>query len=1231
MKKIRKAFTITELVIVIAVIAILAAVLIPTFTNVIRRAKISSDTQTVASLNTALSAYAVDHAVDSEEDLRAVFDGTYGEGFYDSLRPESAQYGYHYWYDTRSGRLELSRSGDLAEGEMASAQAFASLAFAEGGAPSFAGAGLRASLKEGYVLLDKGGSAVADTLSALDTLADAEDYLSAVQKAGKLGTEDASLQEPLHAALQSTAILTDAGAFRFAGESAVQLQIAPNVTKLSGALYIYDESAGEVTQTQAGEAQPVVYAAEGRFVLPESVSLVDSYALYFAGGNAVFLEVPAEADMMHLFSANGTNATIVRVGDSAAYTISGGTIYANGQPLEGSLAITHAVRSFEIGVMGGENLGGTYSVALDAISGPLAMYAYNFVAEDGGTLVSDSRVSWAIESQPGGAGAKIDEDGAITDIAAGETMIKATSVQNPDVSARFTIRIGAVINQSSVIFVGGNLTQIDGVTREVKIEKDYVGEFSYEVNTVTNYPDIAVDGSYTLISDSAYVEVVGNVVSVYPGAESFTLTLQYDKYNVSQSFNFIVKEIVSEFECIAPTWENIGTYLYKVGNTNAIDTGLLWQFTGLHTEYGLSDEEIGIVIEVVNAYDGQTLSNRGSQQAAQSAGGLQYYQSGSMIGFAGQGVVRVNITAQNEGSALNSITVPMEILDGYNVTSYAELQANSDSNKMILRDIELERYNYSNAYVVNGATLYGNGFLLDGTDAQRPSQMQWHVLISVYDAVVDNVRIVGQPFPEVDWSNSPYAGYTLSLYGSYCELYNSYLYGSRAPLFVQCGTAFVGNTVLEGGVLANAVLECSAVTLENVTTIQNVDSESIKENGITEENLGIGLGIFVNESVVDTITITLKGDFRQYNWISTGLVSEIKDPTYRSLADYLVNNADAFKHQIDGAVAVNAGIVFHGERTNPQSAIIDARDEEIKAQIPYHADTMLSATIYSISAGADISDRTDSNAFKRTLASLPSRPKLSLDVSGIAPEFEPQVSGNTLQLTLTEGAFTLTGGSLPIAGYFYGRPILSDLILLSASADGGETLPSLTVGIDDPRNVEFYVKISMSESYTADGELQSQPQTYVYTFILNTILDLEDAQLISSGGGENFYVSVSVVEGCGKGADYRTAAYILDGLVIKDYNEAGEYVEMDFSGYTSLPEQLKIKSFSGGQMSSADKYELKIYDGKLLIVSVGASNEKGSETMKVVLTWEGKNGKSLEITLNYSFTGSTRHISESSL
>ena len=56
MRKSKKGFTIVELVIVIAVIAILAAVLIPTFANLIRQANKSSDTQLVKNMNTILSA-----------------------------------------------------------------------------------------------------------------------------------------------------------------------------------------------------------------------------------------------------------------------------------------------------------------------------------------------------------------------------------------------------------------------------------------------------------------------------------------------------------------------------------------------------------------------------------------------------------------------------------------------------------------------------------------------------------------------------------------------------------------------------------------------------------------------------------------------------------------------------------------------------------------------------------------------------------------------------------------------------------------------------------------------------------------------------------------------------------------------------------------------------------------------------------------------------------------------
>ena len=54
MKNNRKGFTITELVIVIVVIAVLAAVLIPTFASLIRKANVSADTQLARNLNTAL-------------------------------------------------------------------------------------------------------------------------------------------------------------------------------------------------------------------------------------------------------------------------------------------------------------------------------------------------------------------------------------------------------------------------------------------------------------------------------------------------------------------------------------------------------------------------------------------------------------------------------------------------------------------------------------------------------------------------------------------------------------------------------------------------------------------------------------------------------------------------------------------------------------------------------------------------------------------------------------------------------------------------------------------------------------------------------------------------------------------------------------------------------------------------------------------------------------------------
>lgn len=60
-KKLKKGFTIVELVIVIAIVAILAAVLVPTFANIIDKANVSADTMLVRNLNTALKADNQEH------------------------------------------------------------------------------------------------------------------------------------------------------------------------------------------------------------------------------------------------------------------------------------------------------------------------------------------------------------------------------------------------------------------------------------------------------------------------------------------------------------------------------------------------------------------------------------------------------------------------------------------------------------------------------------------------------------------------------------------------------------------------------------------------------------------------------------------------------------------------------------------------------------------------------------------------------------------------------------------------------------------------------------------------------------------------------------------------------------------------------------------------------------------------------------------------------------------
>ena len=91
--KSRKGFTIVELVIVIAVVAILAAVLIPTFSAIIKRANISSDIQTARNMGVILTAEKPQNAYEAVAALKK-------NGF-ERLHPKTKFYSF-FWIQSKN-------------------------------------------------------------------------------------------------------------------------------------------------------------------------------------------------------------------------------------------------------------------------------------------------------------------------------------------------------------------------------------------------------------------------------------------------------------------------------------------------------------------------------------------------------------------------------------------------------------------------------------------------------------------------------------------------------------------------------------------------------------------------------------------------------------------------------------------------------------------------------------------------------------------------------------------------------------------------------------------------------------------------------------------------------------------------------------------------------------------------------------------------------------------------
>lgn len=107
-QKTKKGFTLVELVIVIAVIAILSAVLIPTFANVVKQANLSSDQVAVQAMNTQLKSEEIANGKPSG--ATALKDFLKSIGYKDKLSPVTAD--HRFYWDSQENLIVLVDTAD---------------------------------------------------------------------------------------------------------------------------------------------------------------------------------------------------------------------------------------------------------------------------------------------------------------------------------------------------------------------------------------------------------------------------------------------------------------------------------------------------------------------------------------------------------------------------------------------------------------------------------------------------------------------------------------------------------------------------------------------------------------------------------------------------------------------------------------------------------------------------------------------------------------------------------------------------------------------------------------------------------------------------------------------------------------------------------------------------------------------------------------------------------------
>ena len=741
----RSAFTIVELVIVIAVIAILSAVLIPTFGGIIQSANIASDQTTAATLTTELQIHLQGKQIKTEAELMEALDKS---GVGAKLTPKALSYGYHFWFDMENQMIVAHSAAEIKD---LGSQKAASRA---GGVANIS---FRDIYGYGYYIVDGSGT-ISDVLKTIDTLSSGAAYFNVITWLAAYESAADPLTTDLINQVANTIIISDAGSFYYSTASNANVAFVNGGVGTTSKHFVYngtlvEEKDGKPNGETAGAKLPSVNST---VVIPDSMDFIGDYSLHFKDGAQISAN---SSKVENIFCQNSTNATI-----NGELTVEGDKLMKGDEVVSDLTSIDGRFPYYTFSILKHDdtttgkyawNNGTLYVSYNEFITNGFKLQLV--LTADGQNAVADTRglVTWTVEDNFANVTVGTIEDNGVNvyNILAltsnGSAKVTAEIVLLDGTKATETFNVVVVEPQNADVTIGTTNVYVpydglgtqgfdwyyDGTNGSMDINLgniEYNAEFAHTAPVITLDYDTNV---FNYVNGKLELKTDANGNLTVSKNEDGTTKEYYDiTVSIDGAISTVISVRVKDFTNARLVsnynQKHNAPYFRYIGNGD-VTLNRLMKLSGEYVPY-----DSRIVIEAA-VTEGLWLPITSMSAFDMSCSGESvtpvYNEDGSRIiawEFTGKNwenvtlnlskgdskiALRVKITPISATEAEdNTIILELKYVDALNVDSVSELSAAATQNVVLMSNLDITS-NSTKITVGEGVTFYGNGFIINAT------------------------------------------------------------------------------------------------------------------------------------------------------------------------------------------------------------------------------------------------------------------------------------------------------------------------------------------------------------------------------------------------------------------------------------------------------------------------------------------------------------------------------------